>query len=153
MAANCLSTYGNSEKIQPMTINLSYIIYRPIGKLDVLEGASYSFWKLLNTLRWANSMCRIWKMITFLESVNWCGWFDIFLSTFIHFCPHIGLWAHFDSPYFKLPYDVSVASACFYVRICRRVRTPTKVVTIRYFHHFHVPGPTYCSMPSPPSWP
>ena len=37
--------------------------------------------------------------------------------------------------------DASVASACFYVRTCRRVRNSKKIATIR---DFHLPGSFLC---------
>ena len=51
------------------------------------------------------------------------------------------LWGNFDAPYLKLLNDASVASACFYVRTCRRVRNSKKIATIR---DFHLPGSFLC---------
>ena len=53
----------------------------------------------------------------------------------------ITLWGNFDAPYLKLLNDASVASACFYVRTCRRVRNSKKIATIR---DFHLPGSFLC---------
>ena len=61
-------------------------------------------------------------------------------STF-NFWPLITLWGNFDAPYLKLLNDASVASACFYVRTCRRVRNSKKIATIR---DFHLPGSFLC---------
>ena len=89
-------------------------------------------------------MCRISKIITFLESLRQAGWFDLFESGFfalLIFDPLITLWGNFDAPYLKLLNDASVASACFYVRTCRRVRNGKKIATIR---DFHLPGSFLC---------
>ena len=86
------------------------------------------------------SMCRISKIITFLESLRQAGWFDLFesdIQALLIFDPHITLWGNFDALYLKLFNDASVASACFYVRTCRRVRNSKKIATIR---DFHLPG-------------
>ena len=75
-------------------------------------------------------MCRISKIITFLESLCQAGRFDLFKSdiqALLIFDPLITLWGNFDAPYLKLLNDASVASACFYVRTCRRVKTATKL--------------------------
>ena len=61
-------------------------------------------------------------------------------STF-NFDPLITLWGNFDAPYLKLLNDANVASACFYVRTCRRVRNSKKIATIR---DFHLPGSFLC---------
>ena len=61
-------------------------------------------------------------------------------STF-NFWPLITLWGNFDAPYLKLLNDASVASACSYVRTCRRVRNSKKIATIR---DFHLPGSFLC---------
>ena len=90
------------------------------------------------------SMCRISKIITFLESLRQAGWFDIFetdIQALLFFDPLITLWGNFDAPYLKLLNDASVASACFYVRTCRRVRNSKKIATIR---DFHLPGSFLC---------
>ena len=89
-------------------------------------------------------MCRISKIITFLESLRQAGWFDLFESdvqALLIFDPLITLWGNFDAPYLKLLNDASVASACFYVRTCRRVRNSKKIATIR---DFHLPGSFLC---------
>ena len=68
------------------------------------------------------SMCRISKIITFLESLRQAGWFDLFesyIQALLIFNPLITLWGNFDAPYLKLLNDASVALACFYVRTCR----------------------------------
>ena len=83
------------------------------------------------------SMCRISKIITFLESLRQAGWFDLFesdIQALLIFDPLITLWGNFDAPYLKLLNDASVASACFYVRTCRRVRNSKKIATIPDFH-------------------
>ena len=96
------------------------------------------------------SMCRISKIITFLESLRQAGWFDLFesdIQALLIFDPLITLWGNFDAPYLKLLNDASVASACFYVRTCRRVRNSKKIATIRDFHQglcFHLPGSFLC---------
>ena len=90
------------------------------------------------------SMCRISKIITFLESLRQAGWFDIFesdIQALSIFDPLITLWGNFDAPYLKLLNDASVASSCFYVRPCRRVRNSKKIATIR---DFHLPGSFLC---------
>ena len=90
------------------------------------------------------SMCRISKIITFLESLCQAGWFDLFesdIQALLIFDPLITLWGNFDAPYLKLLNDASVASACFYVRMCRRVRNSKKIATIR---DFHLPGSFLC---------
>ena len=90
------------------------------------------------------SMCRILKIITFLESLRQAGWFDLFesdIQALLIFDPLITLWGNFDAPYLKLLNDASVASACFYVRTCRRVRNSKKIATIR---DFHLPGSFLC---------
>ena len=82
-------------------------------------------------------MCRISKIITFLESLRQAGWFDLFesdIQALLIFDPLITLWGNFDAPYLKLLNDASVASSCFYVRTCRRVRNSKKIATIRDFH-------------------
>ena len=90
------------------------------------------------------SMCRILKIITFLESLRQAGWFDLFesdIQALLIFDPLITLWGNFDALYLKLLNDASVASACFYVRTCRRVRNSKKIETIR---DFHLPGSFLC---------
>ena len=90
------------------------------------------------------SMCGISKIITFLESLRQAGWFDIFesdIQALLIFDPLITLWGNFDAPYLKLLNDASVASSCFYVRTCRRVRNSKKMATIR---DFHLPGSFLC---------
>ena len=90
------------------------------------------------------SMCRISKILTFLESLSQAGWFDLFesdIQALLIFDPLITLWGNFDAPYLKLLNDASVASACFYVRTCRRVRNSKKIATIR---DFHLPGSFLC---------
>ena len=90
------------------------------------------------------SMCRISKIITFLESLRQAGWFDFFesdIQALLIFDPLITLWGNFDAPYLKLLNDASVASACSYVRTCRRVRNSKKIATIR---DFHLPGSFLC---------
>ena len=90
------------------------------------------------------SMCRISKMITFLESLHQAGWFDLFesdIQALLIFDPLITLWGNFDAPYLKLLNDASVASACFSVRTCRRIRNSKKIATIR---DFHLPGSFLC---------
>ena len=90
------------------------------------------------------SMCRISKIITFLESLRQADWFDLFesdIQALLIFDPLITLWGNFDAPYLKLLNDASVASACFYVRTCRRVRNSKKIATIR---DFHLPGSFLC---------
>ena len=85
------------------------------------------------------SMCRISKIITF-----YAGWFDLFesdIQALLIFDPLITLWGNFDAPYLKLLNDARVASACFYVRTCRRVRNSKKIATIR---DFHLPGSFLC---------
>ena len=98
----------------------------------------------------------IWKIITFLESLHQAGWFDLFesdIQALLIFDPLITLWGNFDAPYLKLLNDASVASACFYVRTCRRVRNSKKIATIRDFHQ---PGSFLCLStrlyPSLSSW-
>ena len=89
-------------------------------------------------------MCRISKIITFLESLRQAGWFDLFesdIQALLIFDPLITLWGNFDAPYLKLLNDASMASACFYVRTCRRVRNSKKIATIR---DFHLPGSFLC---------
>ena len=89
-------------------------------------------------------MCRISKIITFLESLRQAGWFDLFendIQELLIFDPLITLWGNFDAPYLKLLNDASVASACFYVRTCRRVKNSKKIATIR---DFHLPGSFLC---------
>ena len=79
------------------------------------------------------SMCRISKIITFLESLRQAGWFDFFesdIQALLIFDPLITLWGNFDAPYLKLLNDASVASACFYARTCWRVRNSKKIATI-----------------------
>ena len=99
------------------------------------------------------SMCRISKIITFLESLRQAGWFDLSesdIQALLIFDPLITLWGNFDAPYLKLLNDASVASACFYVRTCRRVRNSKKIATIR---DFHLPGSFLClstRLPVPP---
>ena len=86
----------------------------------------------------------IWKIITFLESLHQAGWFDLFesdIQALLIFDPLITLLGNFDAPYLKLLNDASVASACFYVRTCRRVRNSKKIATIR---DFHLPGSFLC---------
>ena len=86
----------------------------------------------------------IWKIITFLKSLRQAGWFDLFesdIQALLIFDPLITLWGNFDAPYLKLLNDASVASACFYVRTCRRVRNSKKIATIR---DFHLPGSFLC---------
>ena len=64
-------------------------------------------------------MCRISKIITFLESLRQAGWFDLYesdIQALLIFDPLITLWGNFNAPYLKLLNDASVASACFYVR-------------------------------------
>ena len=83
-------------------------------------------------------------MITFLDSLRQAGWFDLFesdIQALLIFDPLITLWGNFDAPYLKLLNDASVASACFYVRTCRRVRNSKKIATIR---DFHLPGSFLC---------
>ena len=89
-------------------------------------------------------MCRISKIITFLESLRQAGWFDLFesdIQALLIFDHLITLWGNFDVPYLKLLNDASVASACFYVRTCRRVRNSKKIATLR---DFHLPGSFLC---------
>ena len=102
------------------------------------------------------SMCRISKIITFLESLRQAGWFDLFktdIQALLIFDPLITLWGNFDAPYLKLLNDASVASACFYVRTCRSVRNSKKIATIR---DFHLPGSFLCLStrlkPKSPRW-
>ena len=90
------------------------------------------------------SMCRISRIITFLESLRQAGWFDLFesdIQALLIFDPLITLWGNFDAPYLKLLNDASLASACFYVRTCRRVRNSKKIATIC---DFHLPGSFLC---------
>ena len=90
------------------------------------------------------SMCRISKIITFLESLRQAGWLDLFesdIQALLIFDPLITLWGNFDAPYLKLLNDASVASAFFHVRTCRRVRNSKKIATIR---DFHLPGSFLC---------
>ena len=92
------------------------------------------------------SMCRISKIITFLESLRQAGWFDLFesdIQALLIFDPLITLWGNFDAPYLKLLNDAKVASACFYVRTCRRVRNSKKIATIR---DFNLPGSFLCQL-------
>ena len=63
------------------------------------------------------------------------------IQALLIFDPLITLWGNFDAPYLKLLNDASVASACFYVRTCRRVRNSKKIATIR---DFHLPGSFLC---------
>ena len=89
-------------------------------------------------------MWRISKIITFLESLRQAGWFDLFesdIQALLIFDPLMTLWGKFDAPYLKLLNDASVASACFYVRTCRRVRNSKKIAIIR---DFHLPGSFLC---------
>ena len=62
-------------------------------------------------------------------------------SSTSNFEPLITLWGNFDAPYLKLLNNARVASACFYVRTCRRVRNSKKIATIR---DFHLPGSFLC---------
>ena len=90
------------------------------------------------------SMCRISKIITFVESLRQAGWFDIFesdIQALLIFDPLITLWGNLDAPYLKLLNDASMASACSYVRTCRRIRNSKKIATIR---DFHLPGSFLC---------
>ena len=90
------------------------------------------------------SMCRISKIITFVESLRQAGWFDIFesdIQTLLIFDPLITLWGNLDAPYLKLLNDASMASACSYANTCRRVRNSQKIATIR---DFHLPGSFLC---------
>ena len=53
-------------------------------------------------------MCRISKIITFLESLRQAGWFDLFesdIQALLIFDPLITLWGNFDAPYLKLLND------------------------------------------------
>ena len=80
----------------------------------------------------------------FLESLRQADWFDVFesdIQALLIFDPLITLWGNFDAPYLKLLNDARVASACFYVRTCRRVRNSKKIATIR---DFHLPGSFLC---------
>ena len=66
-------------------------------------------------------------MITFLEFLSQRGWSDILIllnnfQALLISDPLITLWGHFKAPYFKMLNDARVASACFYVRTCQRVR-------------------------------
>ena len=79
-----------------------------------------------------------------LESLHQAGWFDLFesdIQALLIFDPLITLWGNFDAPYLKLLNDASVASTCFYVTTCRRVRNSKKIATIR---DFHLPGSFLC---------
>ena len=79
-----------------------------------------------------------------LESLRQAGWFDLFesdIQALLIFDPLITLWGNFVAPYLKLLNDARVASACFYVRTCRRVRNSKKIATIR---DFHLPGSFLC---------
>ena len=49
----------------------------------------------------------------------------------------ITLWILFQTPYFKSLNDARVASACSYVRTCRRLWNSPKIATTR---DFHLPG-------------
>ena len=96
------------------------------------------------TFKATQSMCRISKIITFLESLRQAGRLDLFesdIQALLIFDPLITLWGNFHAPYLKLLNDASVASACFYVRTCRRVRNSKKIATIR---DFHLPGSFLC---------
>ena len=90
------------------------------------------------------SMCHISKIITYLESLRQAGWFDLYesdIQALLIFDPLITLWDNFDAPYLKLLNDASMASACFYVRTCRKVTNSKKIATIR---DFHLPGSFLC---------
>ena len=107
--------------------------------------SNFNFWPLynLNTYLWplkspnVRTMCRIWKIITFLKFLSQCRRYDILLNkiqALLIFDPLITLWGHFKASYFKMLNDARVASACSYVRACRRVRNSKKIATIRDFH-------------------
>ena len=79
-----------------------------------------------------------------MESLRQAGWFDIFesdIQALLIFDPLITLWGKLDAPYLKMLNDASMASACSYVRTCRRVRNSKKIATIR---DFHLPGSFLC---------
>ena len=89
-------------------------------------------------------MCRIWKIITFLEFLSQGQRSDILLSkieALLIFDPLITLWGHFKTPYFKMLNDARLASACLYVRTCQRVRNSKNIATIR---DFHLPSSFFC---------
>ena len=111
-----------------------------------------NFWPLynLNANLWplkslnVKTICRIWKIITFLEFLSQDRWSDILLNkiqALLIFDPLITLWGHFRAPYFKMLNDAKVASACFYVRTCQRVRNSKNIATIR---DFHLPSSFFC---------
>ena len=84
--------------------------------------------------------------INFLESLRETGWFDIFesdIQALLIFDLLLTLWANFYAPYLKLLNDASKASACCYVRTCRRVRHSKKIAPIR---DFHLPGSFLCQL-------
>ena len=116
--------------------NLCYFIFSTLYNLNIY------LWPLKPHN--FKSMCRISKINTFLESLRQAGWFDLFesdIQALLIFDPLITLWGNFDAPYLKLLNDASVASACFYVRTCRRVWNSKKIATIR---DFHLPGSFLC---------
>ena len=121
-----LNTLSQTNNLLPFYENRCYFIFSTLYNLNIY------LWPLKPHN--FKSMCRISKIITFLESLRQAGWFDLFesdIQALLIFDPLITLWGNFDAPYLKLLNDASVASACFYVRTCRRVRNSKKIATIR----------------------
>ena len=131
-----LNTLSQTNNLLHFRENRCYFIFSTLYNLNIY------LWPLKPHN--FKSMCRISKIITFLESLRQAGWFDVFesdIQALLIFDPLITLWGNFDAPYLKLLNDASVASACFYVRTCRRVRSNKKIATIR---DFHLPGSFLC---------
>ena len=131
-----LNTLSQTNNLLPFSRNRCYFIFSTLYNLNIY------LWPLKPHN--FKSMCRISKMITFLESLRQAGRFDLFesdIQALLIFDPLITLWGNFHAPYLKLLNDASVASACFYVRTCRRVRNSKKIATIR---DFHLPGSFLC---------
>ena len=67
--------------------------------------------------------------------------FKSVIQALLIFDPLVTLWGYFNVPCLKLLSDASVASACSYIRTCRRVRNSKKIATIR---DFYLPGSFFC---------
>ena len=113
-------------------------------QLNFLTPVQSEYQPLTFTTPNVRTMCRIWKIITFLEFLSEGRQSDILLNkieALLIFDPLITLWGHFKAPYFKMLNDARVASACLYVRTCQRVRNSKNIATIR---DFQLPSSFFC---------
>ena len=83
--------------------------------------------------------------ITFWQFPSQGGWFGILwnnIQAVLIFDPTINLWGHFQVPDFKISKVASLASACFSVWTCWKVRNSNKIATICDFQAYSCNSPT-----------